>query len=89
MTAQDYIETKLDELKQPLGLNKPNNHELVESIYKVIVSKKFRKYRLSDDQAEHIKRSIAINIENNEPINVTLVFGGYKLWRLEESPEAD
>lgn len=90
MTAQEYIQSKLDDLKKPLGLVKPSSEEgLVESIYKAFTSKKFRKYALGPEHAEHIKNSIALNVKNNEPIKATLVFGGYKLWRLEESPEAD
>jgi hypothetical protein len=90
MTAQDYIQSKLDELKQPLGLSVPNNDvELAEAIFRLLASKKFRKYALGPEHAEHIKSSIALNIKNKEPIKATLVFGGYKLWRLEETPEVD
>ena len=90
MTAQDYIQTKLGELKQPLSSQKPaNKEELVDAIFKAFTSKKFRKYKLGEEHAENIKKSIALNVENNEPIKATLVFGGYKLWRLEETPEVD
>lgn len=90
MTAQEYIQTKLDDLKQPTGIEKPtNNEQLVEAIFKAFTSKKFRKYSLGQEHADHIKSSIALNIKNKEPIKATLVFGGYKLWRLEETPEVD
>lgn len=90
MTPQEYIQSKLDDLKNSLSIKKPaNDEELVEAIFKVFTSKKFRKYGLGQEHAEHIKSSIAINVKNKEPIKATLVFGGYKLWRLDETPEVD
>lgn len=90
MIAQEYIQSKLDELRQPLDLPKPqNNEELVEAIFKLVTSKKFRKYALDPAVAENIRSAIKLNIEKHEPIKLTLVFGGYKLWRLEETPEVD
>ncbi|HSX52847.1 MAG TPA: hypothetical protein VLF90_00545 [Patescibacteria group bacterium] len=90
MTAKEYIQSRLENLKQPLGFEKLSNEELlVDAIFKAFISKKFRKYSLGADQAEHIKSSIALNVKNKEPIKATLVFGGYKLWRLKETPEAD
>ena len=90
MTAQDYIQTKLDELKQPVHLSKPENTEkLVEAIFASLMSKKFRKYSANDELKDYIKNAIQLNVEKNEPINVTFLHGAYKLWRLEEAPEAD
>ncbi len=53
------------------------------------MSKKYRKYAVTNEYQEHIRSAIALNIKNHEPIKITLIFGGYKLWRLEESPEVD
>lgn len=90
MTAQDYIQTKLEELKKPVGLDKPKStDELVEAIFRSLMSKKFRKYSANEDLQKSVKNAIRINIEKNEPINVTFLHGAYKLWRLEEAPEAD
>jgi hypothetical protein len=90
MTAQDYIQLKLEELKQPVNLKKPENSEqLIGAIYKALMSKKFRKYSANEDLQKHVKSAIRINLEKNEPINITFLHGAYKLWRLEESPEAD
>lgn len=90
MTAQDYIQSKLDELNKPVDLEKPiDNDELVEAIFRILMSKKFRKYSANDVLIAHIRNAIRINIERNEPINITFLHGAYKLWRLEESPEAD
>lgn len=90
MTAQEYIQTKLEALKTPPGLDGPAaQDDLVEAIFKALTTKKFRKYSLSEESAIHIRSSIAANVKNNEPIKATLVFGGYKIWRLEETPEVD
>jgi hypothetical protein len=90
MTAQDYIQTKLEELKQPVGLEKPENtDELVEAIFKALMSKKFRKYSANEDLQKSVRNAIRLNVEKNEPINVTFLHGAYKLWRLEETPETD
>lgn len=89
MTAQEYIQSKLEELKQPANVERPTDEQLVESISKIILSKKFRKYSASPKLIEHIKSSVQLNIEHSEPINLTFTHGAYKLWRLEEAPEPD
>lgn len=90
MTAHDYIQTKLGELKEPLGVSKPQNtDDLIETIFRFLMSKKFRKYSANNDLQQHIRNAIRVNIENNQPINITFLHGAYKLWRLDEAPEAD
>lgn len=90
MKAKEYIQSKLEELQQSLGITKPKNgKELREAILRAILSKKFRKYSIDTDHADHIKSVIDLNIKSNQPIKLTLVFGGYKLWRLQEAPKAD
>lgn len=90
MTAQDYIQSKLEDLKTQTGIEKPANKEqLKETIFKTLMSKKFRKYSAGPEFIEHIKKSIHINVERNEPINITFTHGAYKLWRFEESPQVE
>ncbi len=90
MTPQEYIQIKLDELKEPDGLKQPTNkEELIEVIFKVLTSKKFCKYSLTPEYASHIKNAIKENVQNNQPINLTFLGGCYKLWRLEEAPESE
>lgn len=90
MTAQEYIETKLDELRKPAGFKKPQSgDELETEIYRLLMSKKFRKYSANEDLQNYIQNAIHVNISNNKPINITFLHGAYKLWRLQESPEAD
>ncbi len=90
MTAQDYIQEKLDTLKLPLDLREPENtDELAEAIFHLLMSKRFRKYSANSELVEHIKNATRLSIENDEPLKLVFTQGAYKLWRLEESPEAD
>jgi hypothetical protein len=90
MNPQEYIQAKLDELSEASNLPKPSNEgELAERICTLLMSKKFRKYSATPELIEYIKNATRLNIQKYEPINVTFLHGAYKLWRLEESPEAD
>jgi hypothetical protein len=91
MTAKEYIYQKLGELKsQENGVIKPgSNKELADFIFKTIMSKKFRKFSVTPEYVPHIQNAIETSIANNLPIQFAFPFGGYKLWRLEEAPEAD
>ena len=90
MTAQDYIESKLKELRQLVELPVPRNtDDMEQAIFQLLTSKKFRKYSLTPKYADHIRRAIKENVANSAPINITFMGGSYKLWRLRESPECD
>lgn len=88
MTAQQYIQEELEKLKEfnPREIDKTN---LADEIFRLLMSKKFRKYAASSQLIEQMKTAIKLNIENNQPINVTFPHGAYKLWRLEEAPLPD
>lgn len=58
-------------------------------IFKTLTSKKFRKWAIDASTQDSIKKAIHFNVENNQPIQVTLPFGAYKLWRLPSAPEID
>ncbi|MDO8451848.1 MAG: hypothetical protein Q7S76_03185, partial [bacterium] len=53
------------------------------------MSKKYRKYAVNPEYIQHIRSAIESSVQRGDPIKLTLVFGGYKLWRLEEAPEVD
>lgn len=53
------------------------------------MSKKFRKYSVSDEERTKITSDVHCHVVKNEPIQIKYVFGGYKLWRLNEAPEVD
>ncbi|MBP9853177.1 hypothetical protein KBC77_04335 [Candidatus Saccharibacteria bacterium] len=90
MTAQEYLETKLKKLNHPAESDRlDDTDELVEAIFCAVLSKKFRKYSASEVLKMHIKNAVRLNVEKRQPINITFVHGAYKLWRLEEAPEAD
>ncbi len=90
MKPQEYIQSKLDDLKMPLGITKPaDNDELMEAIFRTLMSKKFRKNSANETLQKHIREAIKIRVNKNEPINITFVHGAYKLRRLDEAPEAD
>jgi len=89
MTPKEYITQRLKSLKIETMDSPSNQEELVNLIFKLLMSKKFRKYSPGSQYSEHILSVIKNNVSNNEPIKINLVFGAYKLWRLEESPEVD
>ncbi len=90
MNVQDYILSKLKDLPNPLGLSQPlSSDQLTQEIIRLTLTKKFRKYSVAPDPLVHIKASIEANVKANESIKFTLPFGAYKLWRLDETPEAD
>ncbi len=91
MKPQDYILSQLELLKSPfVSETKPNDdNELVEAIFTTLMSKKFRKYSVPEENQKIIKSALEKNIANKEPIQITWPFGGYKLWSLDETPEVD
>ena len=90
MEPEDYIQNRLSALGKENQAEKIDSEkELVDFIYKSIMSKKFRKYSVNLEYQKEIYSAIELNVKNSQPIKITLVFGGYKLWRLDESPEVD
>ena len=88
MTPTSYIQQQLDAFAAPLSVPLIGS-DIETNIYTLLLSKKFRKYSVSPEYLSHIRNAIHLNVSRNEPIKLTLVFGGYKLWRLEEFPEPD
>lgn len=89
LTPAAYIQQCLDELSAPIPVSPSSTLDMVEMIYTLLLSKKFRKYAVNPEYLTHIRSAIALNVSRNEPVKLTLVFGGYKLWRIPESPEPD
>jgi len=89
MNAQDFIISKLEELKKPDGLAKPSSEQLEAEIVRLILSKKFRKYSANESLVDQVKHAVHLSVSKNEPINFAFLHGAYKLWRLEETPEVD
>lgn len=89
MTSKEYIIQRLNNLKSETAVPPKNQEELINSIFKLLMSKKFRKYSPGPEYTQHILSVIKNNVSNNDPIKINLVFGAYKLWRLKEAPEVD
>jgi len=88
MTPKEYILQELEKLRE-FHSRKVADKNLADEIFKLLMSKKFRKYSVNPEYLSHICSAIKLNIDKKQPIKLTLVFGGYKLWRLKESPESD
>lgn len=86
MSPTQFITSRLEALQ---GSAQRVSENLEEDIYAALMSKKFRKYSVNPEYQEHIRNAIHLNVSKGEPIKLVFVFGGYKLWRLEESPEPD
>jgi len=87
MTPGTYINEQFHALS---SYNSPIILESLEqTIYTLLLSKKFRKYSVNLEYLPHITSAIHQNVIRHDPIKLTLVFGGYKLWRLPEAPEPD
>ena len=90
-TPEEYIVNELNKLNEfsekKLDLN--SEKDLADFIAKIVVFKKFRKFSVDEKFPGSLEGAIKINLEKKEPIKFCFPFGGYKLWRLEESPEVD
>lgn len=89
MTAQEYLEDKLNELKKPVEFQIVDAEMLEEAILAKVFSKKFRKYSCDETAVNNCKTAIHLAISQNKPIKIGLLFGGNKIWRLKEAPEVD
>jgi hypothetical protein len=89
MTAQAYIQSELEKLKQPTTHQDIGSASLDEAILARILSKKFRKLKVDQDTIDFCKESIKIALSENGPLSIGCVHGGTKLWRFDEYPEVD
>ncbi len=92
MNAQEYILSELDALKAPVpsAADGPKTDaQMIDAIFAALMSKKFRKFSVPPKNQTIIKAALEKNIVHKEPVQISWPFGGYKLWRLEETPEAD
>ncbi len=89
MTAQEYIQQELRKLAEPIVLEDIGNTPLEAAIYAKVMSKKFRKLKADEDTVKIVKKAIELAVKNNQPVAFNVVFGGNKLWRLDEAPEID
>lgn len=88
MNFEEYLLKELSSLNLQVNENIDTDN-VADLIFKLLMSKKFRKYAVEPSYQEYILNSIKDSVKNNQPIELTFPFGAYKLWRLEESPEVD
>lgn len=89
MSPETFIHERLERLRSVRAGGSLSEAELIALVEKTVLSKKFRKYAVDDEFVPHLRNAVKLNFERNEPIKFMFPFGGYKLWRLEEAPEAD
>lgn len=89
MTAEQYILSTLRALAEPVPMENIGSTPLEEAIFTKVMSKKFRKLKADQKTVQVAKNAIAYAVERNQPVTVSFLFGGNKLWRFEEAPEVD
>jgi hypothetical protein len=89
VTAQEYILSTLEALKQPVQPESIGSTPLEEAIVAKVLSKKFRKLKADDHTREIVERAVHYAVAHNQPVTVSFLFGGNKLWRFDEAPEID
>lgn len=89
MTAQEYLISTLQKMSQPLPQEDLAERKLEDVIFAKIMSKKFRKLKADETTTTITKNAIHTAITNKQPITISFLFGGNKLWRFEEAPEID
>lgn len=93
MSIAEHLSNKLKNCSQ-YELTEADNGYIKQNginafIFKQACSKKFRKWKASDEAKAQISEAINDKVKNNEPIEFTIGFGGYKLWRIPSTPEID
>jgi hypothetical protein len=93
MNIQKYLEEKL---KDPgnyclnnLDKKTIKNQEISSFILNKLLSKKYRKWKLSSECHDRTKNAVEIQVKANKPIEAIYFQGGYKLWRFPSSPNPD
>jgi len=93
MTAQDYLQSKIQQCGHYV-LSDDDKAQIEKQglegfIYSKLTTKKFRKWAVDESSEQQAKRAIQLNVSQNKPLQFRYPFGGYKLWRMPSSPEAD
>jgi hypothetical protein len=89
MTTQEYIESRIKNLKTVPDALLDSKLSTEEQIRAKLMSKKFRKLKATLACESGVERAIKNAVKNNEPLVISFLFGGNKLWRLDEAPEID
>lgn len=87
--VQAFVTARLGRLSMPIELARPDAGGIEARIFAALMSKRFRKKSVSPRQQAGIRESIRRCVARGAPLKLCLPFGGYKLWRFAEAPEAD
>ena len=79
----------LKTLAEPERMADIGQTPLEDAIFAKVMSKKFRKLKANERSISITKKAISWAVKNNKPVTVSFLFGGNKLWRLDEAPEID
>lgn len=85
---EDYLYIELNNLSNT-ECETTSFGNVADEIFRILKTRKFRKYAINDELISGIKEAINYDVKNRQPINITFLQGCYKLWRLNEAPEVD
>lgn len=87
--AQAHVVAGLCGLSAAEGRAAPACADLPARIGALLLSKRFRKWSVPPEHRATILQAVRNAVENRAPIELVCGFGGYKLWRFAEAPEAE
>lgn len=93
MDVHTYIEDRLTKSAE-YALTKQDQkiidaQGIEEFIVRKLLSKKFRKFALPEGVESMIREQVQYCVSSNKPIQLSLSYGGFKLWKLPTAPEVD
>ncbi|MBU0707961.1 hypothetical protein KKG41_06340 [Patescibacteria group bacterium] len=93
MKPEEHLKDRLTNCSKadlrPVDQEFLDKNGMEEMIYRLLTSKKFRKWSVMDTVEQKVRRALSLCIPENKPIKFSCPFGGYKLWRLASAPEVD
>jgi len=89
MDPQEYLISTLESLQTPIKAESIGKTPLEEAIFAKVMSKKFRKLKADEETIKVTRRAIHTAVSTGQPVIISFLFGGYKLWRFDEAPEID
>lgn len=89
MNPTDYLLSLLKRVKTQVQMLDIGKTPVAEAIYAKVMSKKFRKLKVDAAAVTVSKRAIQLAVQKKQPVTISILFGGNKLWRFAEAPEID
>ncbi|MBU0569305.1 hypothetical protein KKB40_00800 [Patescibacteria group bacterium] len=93
MSVEEYLKDKLTNCSKadlrPVDQEFLDENGVEAFIFRMLMSKKFRKWKVDEEYKQQIKEAIRFNMKKQQPIELAFFFGGYKLWQLSSAPEVN